>query len=335
MLCLLLLNALFALANVRRVAVTRVSLRPIYAGEEELIQLRVSNISNRLATIIVEDLVGEQSVRWLVPGLSGGDFVPCYARRTFSTRGKLPGFLRVSSGYPIGLLSFDRLADTSDVIVLPAIGNVDIDGLRRWAYRQAGNSDRSRKVLRRVTTDLADVRGVRPYRPGDSIRSIHWRSSARRGELMVREFDTSPAPDLILVVEPWLPTSPTPRCLANLEAALSLAATIAVHWSRVSNTQITLVLAGEAGSIHTTIPTDSGVREVLRPLAHVTGSNEFLPLDRDVFDRSLTRAARIVVSSRTNSPYATVITQTTGRLFVAASPDDHLPWYQPPREGKH
>lgn len=31
--------------------------------------------------------------------------------------------------------------------------------------------------------------GIREYQPGDSLRRIHWRSTARRGELVVREFE--------------------------------------------------------------------------------------------------------------------------------------------------
>jgi uncharacterized protein (DUF58 family) len=333
MVCLLVFNGFLAVLNVRRVRVTREMLPPIHAGEEAVIQLIVSNIRTYPATVVVEDQIGGQSVGWLVLDLPGGASVSCYAHRVFPARGQLPALVRVSSGYPIGLVSIDRPVELSEVTVLPAVGTVDPDGLRRWVHRQAGNSDRSRKVLRRVTTDQADVRGIRPYRPGDQIRTIHWRSSARRGELVVREYDTVPAPDLVLVVEPWLPTDPTPQQSADLEAALSLAVTIAVNWSRVYGTQVTLVVAGDPGSIHTTTPTDRGVREVLTPLARIAGSNEFEPLSRDVFNQSLTRAARLVVSSRPNSPFASVITRTTGRLFVAVSPADRLQWYQPPREG--
>ena len=48
---------------------------------------------------------------------------------------------------------------------------------------------------------------------------FHWRTTARRGELMVREYDTAPSPELVLVVEPWLPTNPTATDRERLEAA--------------------------------------------------------------------------------------------------------------------
>jgi uncharacterized protein (DUF58 family) len=37
----------------------------------------------------------------------------------------------------------------------------------------------------------SDVRGVRAYVPGDAARLVHWRSTARRGELMVRELESA------------------------------------------------------------------------------------------------------------------------------------------------
>jgi uncharacterized protein (DUF58 family) len=44
--------------------------------------------------------------------------------------------------------------------------------------------------------------GVREYRSGDSLRRIHWRSSARRGELVVREYEPPGVQTLGIFVDP-------------------------------------------------------------------------------------------------------------------------------------
>ncbi|GAC1653338.1 MAG: hypothetical protein NVS9B1_02330 [Candidatus Dormibacteraceae bacterium] len=48
----------------------------------------------------------------------------------------------------------------------------------------------------------SDLYGVREYRPGDPLRRIHWRTSARRGELVVREFEPPGLRVLALLMEP-------------------------------------------------------------------------------------------------------------------------------------
>jgi uncharacterized protein (DUF58 family) len=45
------------------------------------------------------------------------------------------------------------------------------------------------------------VRAVRPYVPGDPARLVHWPTSARRGELVVREHEPPPALGVALVVD--------------------------------------------------------------------------------------------------------------------------------------
>ena len=216
-------------------------------------------------------------------------------------------------------------------MVLPAVGRIDPSGLRRWVLMQAGGDGRARKVLRRVTTDQADVRGVRPYRPGDAIRSIHWRTSARRGELMVREYDAAPSPELLVVVEPWLPANPTAIHRGNLEAALSLTATIVRTWIEVYGTRVTVAVAGDPDSIRTSAATDTGIRVALAPLAAVTGKTSFDPIPSPMLGRLSARSTRLVVSSRSDSPYAGILSRSTGRLFVGVAPTDHPRWYHPPR----
>lgn len=45
------------------------------------------------------------------------------------------------------------------------------------------------------------VRGLRDYVPGDRLRQVHWRATARHGELVVKEVEEPQAPVLHLVVD--------------------------------------------------------------------------------------------------------------------------------------
>jgi uncharacterized protein (DUF58 family) len=45
------------------------------------------------------------------------------------------------------------------------------------------------------------VRAVRSYAPGDPARLVHWPTSARRGEIVVREYEPPPALGIALVVD--------------------------------------------------------------------------------------------------------------------------------------
>jgi uncharacterized protein (DUF58 family) len=328
---LLCFNGWLARRQGRRIAASRTAHPPVFAGETAIVRVAVTNTGRRSATVSVEDHHGRHSTAWFIHRLSGGKVATCAAPRVFSTRGRIGSSVRVSTNLPLGLVRFDRLAEhVAEVVVLPAVGAVDANALRHWLLRQAGGDGRARKVLRRVTTDQADVRGVRPYRPSDSIRGIHWRSSARRGELMVREYDAAPSPELVLVVEPWLPSEPGAADRANLEAALSLAATAALAWSQEFDTRVTIAIAGDPDSVRTAGPMDAAIREALAPLADAEGALSFDALGPRSFDRSLQRAARLLVSSRRDTPYAAVLARSTGRAFLAVSPLNRPAWYEPP-----
>ena len=45
------------------------------------------------------------------------------------------------------------------------------------------------------------VRGVRDYVPGDPVRRVHWPSSARRGDIVVKEVEEPAAPRLVVVLD--------------------------------------------------------------------------------------------------------------------------------------
>jgi uncharacterized protein (DUF58 family) len=327
---LLVLNGLLAWLAVRRTTASRLTIPPVFAGERAECGVTVTNNTSHPVTVTAEDRAGEGANTFLVYRLPGGQSLTCTAWRAFPTRGRFGGPVTVSSGFPFGFLECERPgAGGGEIVVLPRVGYAEPDGLRRWILRSAGGDDRARRVLRRVTTDQAEVRGVRQYRPGDPLRDIHWRTTARRGEPMVREYDTAPSPELVLVVEPWLPVSRTTDDLKRLEDALSLAVTMAVTWRRAYDSPVMVVVPGPTPAIATS-SSEEDMRAALTPLADVVGASEVPVLPSDAFGHHLARGARVVVSSRPNTPYAAALGGSTGKPFVAVSPGDRLPWYQPP-----
>jgi uncharacterized protein (DUF58 family) len=73
-------------------------------------------------------------------------------------------------------------------------------------------------LLTRGTGDT--VRAVRPYAPGDPARLVHWPTSARRGEIVVREHEPPPALGIALVVDL---RGPTPEAAASRAAGIGVA----------------------------------------------------------------------------------------------------------------
>jgi uncharacterized protein (DUF58 family) len=328
MAALLVINGVLARWQARRVRTNRVPLPPVFAGETVRAGVVAKNDGSRPAMISILDGFAQ----WNVASLAAGDAAELMDLRSYPSRGRFTTpAIQVASAFPFGFLKYEYARGTDDeILVLPALGKVDADGLRRWVLKRAGTEGRSRKVLRRVTTDLADIRGVRPYRSGDSIRAIHWRTSARRRELMVREYDAAPSPDLLVVVEPWLPEEPTDLDRAKLEAALSLAATMIHSWAKSIETRTMLVLAGASPTKGSASPGDSGVREVLIPLAGAMGTTESAEIAPSSFGRSTAKSARVVVSSRSGSPLAARLGHLLGKPFLAMDASQRLPWYQPP-----
>jgi uncharacterized protein (DUF58 family) len=56
----------------------------------------------------------------------------------------------------------------------------------------------------------SEVIGVRDYRSGDSPRHIHWRSVARRGQLISKEFAEETQPGVTVVLDRYCPLDPLP-----------------------------------------------------------------------------------------------------------------------------
>lgn len=86
---------------------------------------------------------------------------------------------------------------------------------------------RERRTARELEASVAAPRagsgselfGVREYRAGDSLRRIHWRSSARHGELVVREYEPPGVQTLAVVLDPAPSTAEIADQIARIAAS--------------------------------------------------------------------------------------------------------------------
>lgn len=88
-----------------------------------------------------------------------------------------------------------EVAPPGEVLVWPALRPPTPAATARLAPALAA------AAAARRTRCADDLYGVRDYRPGDAPRHVHWRSSARRGALVVREFERPEAPGLAVVLD--------------------------------------------------------------------------------------------------------------------------------------
>ena len=87
------------------------------------------------------------------------------------------------------------LETTSTLLVYPRV--VDLDGV--FSESGAHAQDGRRVLLRRPSG--FDLHSVRDYVQGESTRKVHWRTTARRGELMVKELEDAPRDEVAVVLD--------------------------------------------------------------------------------------------------------------------------------------
>jgi uncharacterized protein (DUF58 family) len=146
------------------------------------------------------------------------------------------------SRFPLGLMerSFE-LGQIEQLIVYPRIGRLK----PRW--RRSADSGEAVSDLARGQAGANDdeFHRLREYRPGDNPRAIHWRTTARRSQLMVREYQHNRRQDLLLVVDLWLPARAQRDDLERVEMAVSFAASICVDQMQAAvDSGVDLVICG-------------------------------------------------------------------------------------------
>ena len=171
-----------------------------------------STLPGHHASHVVPTLVGNREYTWEVETV-------CAVRGEFQL-----GPMTVVSGDPFGLFhSPRRIGATDRLIVYPM--TVEINRVILPVGFLSGG-DAQRRLTHQITTNASSIRD---YVSGDSMNRIHWRSTARTGNIMVKEFELDPLVDIWLFSDfsaDSLCEDPSVRRVDRVGAALPSAARI-------------------------------------------------------------------------------------------------------------
>lgn len=174
----------------------------IYVNEPFLMEVVVSNAKPKRASysIEVEDLVAGTPIdkRCYFLKIPDGKSQRASYRHTFNRRGTfaLSGY-RVATKFPFALFRKSRDVDAPlSILVYPA---------RTAVVRPAPRSVARGDVMSDRLGRKGEFFGLREHRRGDDRRDVHWKSSARSGRLLVREYEDELARRLVIGVDNALP----------------------------------------------------------------------------------------------------------------------------------
>jgi hypothetical protein len=163
------------------------------------------------------------------------------------------------------------LTDSDEILIYPRIGRLS----RRWnqIHRESTQTKKGRRHDR--TAQQQEYHGLREYRPGDSPRWIHWRTTARVGKPMVKEFEQQNDQDIAILVDPWLPrTKITAEQREAIESALRFTATVCVDLCRQSGQRLLLGWTGPTPSVRQGLGSAKLLHEFLGQLAVMRSASE-------------------------------------------------------------
>src|SRR5579859_3428329 len=143
-----------------------------------------SDMPGHRPSAVVPMLLPRRAYRWVSQTM-------CVVRGEFTL-----GPMTIISGDPFGLFQISRhIAATSKILIYPATVPIH-DFIAPTGLLSGGDAQRQRTHV--VTTNAS---GVREYAPGDSFNRIHWKSSARKDRLLVKEFDLDPLADIWVMLD--------------------------------------------------------------------------------------------------------------------------------------
>jgi len=203
-----------------KIRVRRKAPRGVTVGNPVRIRYQVSNQRRRMAAFALE--IGEEGLpgQAFIPFLKPGGNQVATSENRFIRRGVFPlRPITVSTSFPFGLFR--------KTLTLEVRGELTIwprtDRKVRQPQTGGGRSPLGGALPVGAAGPRGEYRGLRGYRPGDDPRDIHWRTTARLGRPVVKEYEENRGETL------WICLDTRAKSGARAEDAVETAASLAAR----------------------------------------------------------------------------------------------------------
>lgn len=182
--------------QLRSIHISRLQKERLQVGIPGSIHYKVIAPSPRYHLILEDHLLSEKERKLFIPYLHGSVDIPMHLeflqRGCFST-----GPITLSSSYPFGIFNRSKSieAASDEIIIYPKL--VELAHLPLPLH---GKSINYGQFQVNKANGYEEFMSLRKYRRGDPIKNIHWNSSARFSQLMVKEQEHLDSSQLLIIL---------------------------------------------------------------------------------------------------------------------------------------
>ncbi len=302
-----LVNARMAAFDLKRIDVRRFAPDRVAASEAFSVQLQAENQRPRYAgwAISARDFIEREDSDHHQAAVDVDVLfihVPAGGRAAASYQAMLPhrgryhlGPIEISTQFPLGLLRASAtVAEISTILVRPRPGRLTA----HWKSMVQSSRMGAHQSRPKRGAGEGEFYGLRDFRSGDSQRWIHWRTSARVNQLVVRQFEQQQNWDAALLLDLWRPEQPDDVDLYREERAIAFVASAVIDLCHRGGSQLLVGVAGQTLAHRRATASRILAEELLDDLAQVHGG----PEDRlpQLLDEALIetpRGARLIIIS--------------------------------------
>jgi uncharacterized protein (DUF58 family) len=209
-----------------------------------------------------------------------------------------------TTGDPLGLFRQElALAPEHPLLVLPPV--LPLSHFDLFPGAMPGRGRGAQRSLQTTTNAVT----VRNYVPGDALTRIHWPTTARLGQFMVKEFDLDPTIDVVILLDLDRDVQAGEGDSSTEEYGVTVASSIASFLLRQQELAVGLVVNGVSEAA---LPLDRGERQldrILEMLAVVhpkrsVSLGQVLAVEETKLARN---TVLIVITASTNLDWPTVL----------------------------